>query len=1351
MWNVGSLLSFLVLIFNMNTFASECIQQDFDEAIVCEKNFRAKSFEDIGRYKTDVSLNKKNLVIAFDILADQSLEVHTPCTVRFHRDFHISTTGDLCIDARDGIRFQRDKNISANSIELFSKKIITIQRGSTVNVDKLSMISNGYNLDSRVHIRNTSIISARELKLFGSKMATLGHSSNYNISGNVDINSADGESAIYRNTYISSPSISINSNSLVTFGRDLDLNSSSIDSSAPECNLNNNILSSSFVQGCFDPSRPIAKIRKTEKFINKDESLQFKLDRSHVPNGVSEYIFYVNDIEVQRGSEFILNHTFSNAGVFYIRGVVVDHNGYRSSKKRKIEVSSNLIADYDALFTYSFEEDNLNLIFHQNLPYSEYKSAAFKILKNQEVIKEIPLSEFYHRKELPVTDLEYGDYIIELNILDIFDRVITFQREVNYQSEASVIDLQPTLDIKFLYSENKTVFLDLRGSFDPALRLEGVFVEWGDGTTSTFDDQELFGFKHSYENNGDYEVKISVFKEGTFDITGQEIRTVNIGSHDLEYYPPILDYYIFEEEFAGHVSWNIYFTEAPSSEVESVLIDYGDGSSANITGKSIDTHFYEPGVYHPKITVTDLNGIQTTKQQEVVIVEAGPPLISELFCSSFGLRVECELVALDKQRQLSELHVDWGDGNTQVIALENSEWSWSDLEHDYAFEGVYNIEFSVGTIREEGASKVETISLGSSNNDDVYADFHCYSDIPGQISCDASNSYYNNGFISNYIYSINGQEYSSGSSYAQFSLPEYEGQHIQVDLTIMTNDGKEVSISSFVYVNEPQAPVADFSCISNRPRTVECSNHSFDDTGIQQRTWTLSTGETFVTDSFTHLLNINEDISVELTVVDYEGLSSSLTRQISVIRDQPPIVDFSCESYEVNTINCMNNSSDDMPGVAYTWELLGASYQQEDISSLNLGRGGSVDVKLTSTDSFGQSTSLVESYDVISNILPIASFDCSQTIHSKIECQSTSVDNDGSISSIKFIANGTIYEGEYVLIDLVNDNPIDVTLEVVDNSGGVSTVTNQVVVNKAPVPLFSCSQQNQSNLVTCNAGESQDEDLESLNYSWVLNEVIYSGQNFQVELPYGTHLVTLTVSDTLGSQSTLEKDITLYNYNNAPEPMFAHYFEIGNIGMFNGSLSLNGDREVVLYTWYVDGQEIQSSSDFVFQYTFSDNNEHTVKLVVKDSLDRVAEYEEVVMPYDPQVPAPDELLNSEQFLGIDSDSNGMRDDLQRFWVVITLNNVEYKRYLGKIIKNLQSMLVNKDDYNLSRTLIEENKSLYRCIYKIDDPDIYTNIIDKHIHTMHYGSKERLEFYDTVESIYEEYYEDEVFDCEGVTL
>lgn len=580
------------------------------------------------------------------------------------------------------------------------------------------------------------------------------------------------------------------------------------------------------------------------------------------------------------------------------------------------------------------------------------------------------------------------------------------------------------------------------------------------------------------------------------------------------------------------------------------------------------------------------------------------------------------------------------------------------------------------------------------------------------------------------------------------SLPELEGQYVQVDLTLTTNDAREATTSNIVYVFESQPPVADFNCYSPEARQVICNSSSWDDISIEQLEWTLSTGEVFDGESFSHILSVNEDISVDLKVVDSQGLSSNLTKQVDIVRDQPPVVDFSCSSHHVNQVECYNSSNDDMSEVNYTWEILGNSYSQKHIADLDLGVSGNIDIKLTAVDSFGQSSSLTKSVDVMTNSLPIASFECSQIIHTEIKCHSTSIDEDGSITSSKFIVNGMIYEGENVVINLENEEPVEVTLEVVDNYGGVSTVVNEIVVNKTPVPSFACTQQNQSNLILCNAGEIQDENTEELNYSWVLNEVIYTGLTFQVELPYGTHIVTLTVSDSLGAQSILEKEITLYNYNNAPEPMFAHYFEVGNIGMFNGSLSLNGNREVVLYTWFVDGQEIESSSDFSFQYTFADNNEHTVKLVVKDSLDRVAEYEEIVKPYDLEVPGPDLLDNFINFTGVDSDNNGIRDDLQREFIVLTNQNSDLKRYLKRVVQNLQKILINSNDITEVERLIDENKDIYRCIDKIEDENDYSDIRNDLL-ALNYNSKDRLHFFRSIKYLYAKDYQNESFDCEGV--
>lgn len=170
--------------------------------------------------------------------------------VRFHKDFHINITGDLCVDARDGIRFHREKNITAEDIQLYSKKIIAIQKGATINVSNLSMTSNGESIDSRVHIRNTSTVNAKSLNLYATKRATLGYDSNYNILESINVESRDEFSSIWRNTSVTSPQVIFKSENLVKFAKDVNIVSEDFQATAAECKVRH--LQSDSTSSCFD-------------------------------------------------------------------------------------------------------------------------------------------------------------------------------------------------------------------------------------------------------------------------------------------------------------------------------------------------------------------------------------------------------------------------------------------------------------------------------------------------------------------------------------------------------------------------------------------------------------------------------------------------------------------------------------------------------------------------------------------------------------------------------------------------------------------------------------------------------------------------------------------------------------------------------------------------------------------------------------------------------------------------------------------------------------------------------------------------------------------------------------------
>ena len=161
----------------------------------------------------------------------------------------------------------------------------------------------------------------------------------------------------------------------------------------------------------------------------------------------------------------------------------------------------------------------------------------------------------------------------------------------------------------------KEIMVDFRKIFDPSDKLRWIDIEWGDGSVEEVNHVTSAFVKHKYSNVGDFEIKLIVAKE----IDGEEslsefIRTVTITNDEVATLPPLIDYGILIEDFAPYVTFNLDRSISPNAEITSVVFDHGDGSF--YSGDSfVHTHFYDPGVYVTKLTVTDSNGLTVTQRQ----------------------------------------------------------------------------------------------------------------------------------------------------------------------------------------------------------------------------------------------------------------------------------------------------------------------------------------------------------------------------------------------------------------------------------------------------------------------------------------------------------------------------------------------------------------------------------------------------------------------------------------------------------------------------------------------------------------------------------------------------------------
>ncbi|MFG1486449.1 PKD domain-containing protein [Halobacteriovorax sp. RZ-1] len=1107
-----SLLGILIFVLNVSVSADEsCVQQEFDTAIVCEKNFRANSLADLERYKTESHLKSRNLTIAFDLLGDENIELHTPCLVRYHKDFKINTTGDICLDARDGIRLHAGKNISANNIHLYSKKIIAIQKEATINVNSISLVSNGESADSRVHIRNTSSVNAVNLNLYGTKRATLGYSSFYNITGAINIESRDEFSSIWRDTQIITPQMSIISDTEVRLANNVVIESTGLSAQAPECKLRNMITLGT--GSCFDISRPTSRIKKVETQVLIGETLTFDSSRSSATNGILEHSFSVNGEVLQKNEGNIFTYTFNQEGIYYVKSKIVDNLGYVSTAQRKITVSAPITNDREAFFKYAVEDGMLELIFIQSIPRDQITSAKF-IVNEQEY----NLPSFYHLDSIFINDIASGAHDVTLEVTDIYNQVFRYQRKVFVGTNEEMEIIAPVMEFDIIPSAPKEVFIEFRGVFDPARLFDGLVIDWGDGEVSEHWVPDEGGAKHSYQSIGTYEVNVEFIKAGE---NGETVKTltkqVTVTNEEVAAQPPLVNFRYEKQYFAPHVAFNIDLSMSPTGEIVSRTFDYGDGTV--YTGNEpIHTHFYDPGTYYATLTVVDEYGMSASQTARVIIAEEGEDFISNLECfDEGGLYVGCDVVALAKEEEIQSIEIDWGDGSVETFDPASSSWTWDFFDYEYSEPDNYVIQITV------------TTSYGS------------------------------------YVDSV-----------------EYNNQEVKEDLA--------------------------------------------------------------------------------------------------------PYVSFNCHSPSSLKVSCQNQSTDDGVIVSSIWNVNGVEYTSFNLDEVSVSESGNVNVSLTVTDDNGLSATANQVIFVNGNIAPIASFDCSQSIHTQLSCVSTSRDSDGYIASSFFYINDQVYEGQSVIIELLDESPLDIEHRVIDNEGKVTTLSKTIEVNKSPVIQAECSQK-EADRIECNALGTYD-DSEGLDFKWNFNEYTYEGSVVSIKpSSYGKFSIELIVTDNLAAETKAKINFNYLNINGTPLANYAYMIDTNLKVIFNASLSQSNFTDVKEFKWYVNGEIIITES-YVLEYLFPLQGEYTVKLETKGSNNIVTEHSEIINVFNLAVPYPDRLENASTLIGVDSDNDLIRDDIQR-----GLEN--YAKGNSDLLQKLKNVQVENTRLLSVMTELEVNEAIFK--------------------------------------------------------
>jgi len=1013
-------------------------------------------------------------------------------------------------------------------------------------------------------------------------------------------------------------------------------------------------------------------------------------------------------------STAMVTKTISEIGTMTGTATVTDDLGKQTVKTISVEGLEPLKTPPVAYFKY-FHEGTTFVYLHGIIRKTQFdiKRAYYIIDEGLASQKTVEMTEFYPNTVNTVNVETFGAHTIKQVVEDVRGQVSTFSHTAIVRANLDLVN--PYMSFVVNQSNVRQVFVNLNNAFTPDKngKITNFQINYGNGVIRNIG-EETFD-TYTYPVAGTYAIKITATTDRGLTSTLQ--RSVAVTNLSVAVVNPVgaFSYKIFD--FAQNVSFYNERSGSPNGGIISYEWNFGDGEVGY--GEHV-AHFYEPGDYFVTLTVTDFMGLKATQTQHVTILAPGDELATYVKCTTDqNMKADCRFFALDKFNEINYLNVSWGDESEEFLSNPTVEGQGIyDQVHQYSQNGNFNVKLDVGTERGQFKSYIQELSIYTPNT--ILADIQCYANYM-YITCNALGSYDSSGSPLTYMFTYQGKNEISDTGILYFSAKEAGLVTVYVTVKNAKNQAQTVSTQVQALLPPNQPPMANVSCISDAPHTITCKDNSTDSDGsIVVREITFEEGKTFLltSEGTSYIYSSSGEKNISVRLIDDMGGETIQSYSVTAKENNPPIASFFCNTDRPQRINCTNLSTDNDFNdqvKSLKWEIYRDGellFSEEGPLNYSIDKlfdfDGVILVKLQVSDLFGGVSEVSEEKVLTKNKNPIASINCIQNQDMTHLCSSNSVDYDGSIVSHQFFVDDQfVGASSSIVYNFMNGGTHIVKYIATDDLGGTAQTSINVMIDK-PIASFECSKLNAFK-ISCSYVKPLEETrrIDSITFKVDANH-FYDENSFVHEFDSpGIYKIQLSLVASDGSISNLEKNVEIVGEYLEPLPKFNTFAETGLNVRFDANESLKQGRKVKQYTWEFAPDEIVTSSQDIVNYTFQTPGYYDVKLTCTDFNNVSKSVINRIYVANSEVPHPGDS-NNDSLLGIDSDNNNVRDDIQRWITSEAKENLEIKDLLYKYEVAINEEVKNSTESDIVLNQEKIKKKIFNCLLgKVnDDKQVY---------------------------------------------